>query len=283
MISSFLIHHSSFIIHHFFHSLPERMTTVLTTTLSVVGALMFAVWLLSLIKKDASIVDGFWGLGFVAIAVSCYLAADGYHSRKILITTLTAVWGIRLAIHIFWRNFGKGEDFRYRAMRKRFGKRFPIISLFTVFGLQGVLMWIVSLPIQVAEISPQPSSLTWLDGLGAILWLIGFLFESIGDLQLTLFRVNPSNKGKVMDRGLWRYTRHPNYFGDALMWWGLFVIALATPGGWWTAIGPLIMTGLLMKVSGVALLEKTLTKTKPEYASYIQRTNAFFPWLPAKR
>ena len=259
------------------------MTSVFTTTLSVVGALMLAVWLLSLIKRDASIVDGFWGLGFVAIAVSCYLVADGYHSRKTLITALTAMWGIRLAIHIFWRNFGKGEDFRYQAMRKRFGKRFPIISLFTVFGLQGVLMWIISLPIQIAEISPQPLRLTWLDWLGASLWLIGFLFESIGDLQLTLFRVNPSNKGKVMDRGLLRYTRHPNYFGDALMWWGLFVIAMATPAGWWTVIGPLIMTGLLMKVSGVALLEKTLTKTKPEYASYIQRTNAFFPWLPAKR
>ncbi|HXU09349.1 MAG TPA: DUF1295 domain-containing protein [Blastocatellia bacterium] len=280
-MNDLLVHHSSFIISSIV--CPNVMTTVLTTTLSVVGVLMVAVWLLSLFKKDASIVDGFWGLGFVAIAVSCYLAADGYHSRKTLITTLTAVWGIRLAIHIFWRNFGKGEDFRYQAMRKRFGKRFPIISLFTVFGLQGVLMWIISLPIQAGEISAQPSRLTWLDWLGASLWLIGFLFESIGDLQLTLFRVNPSNKGKVMDRGLWRYTRHPNYFGDALMWWGLFVIAMATPGGWWTVISPLIMTGLLMKVSGVALLEKTLSKTKPEYASYIQRTNAFFPWLPAKR
>jgi len=281
MMNDLLVHHSSFIISSIV--CPNVMTTVLTTTLSVVGVLMVAVWLLSLFKKDASIVDGFWGLGFVAIAVSCYLAADGYHSRKTLITTLTAVWGIRLAIHILWRNFGKGEDFRYQAMRKRFGKRFPIISLFTVFGLQGVLMWIVSLPIQIAEISPEPRRLLWLDWLGASLWLIGFLFESIGDLQLTLFRVNPSNKGKVMDRGLWRYTRHPNYFGDAVMWWGLFVIAMAAPGGWWTVIGPLIMTGLLMKVSGVALLEKTLTKTKPEYASYIQRTNAFFPWLPAKR
>jgi steroid 5-alpha reductase family enzyme len=256
--------------------------SIFIPTLAATAALMVFVWLLSLLKKDASIVDTFWGLGFVLIAAVSYASANGYVHRKVLITSLVAVWGIRLALHIFVRNRGKGEDFRYKAMRKRFGDRFPLVSLFTVFGLQGALMWIISLPIQLAEASGEPSRLTWLDLTGSILWLVGFLFESIGDFQLARFKSDIANKGKVMDQGLWRLTRHPNYFGDALMWWGLFVISLATPGGGWTVISPLIMTGLLMKVSGVALLEKTLTRTKPEYGSYVNRTNAFFPWVPRR-
>jgi len=253
---------------------------VFVTTLAATFALMLGVWLLSLALKDASIVDVVWGLGFLLIAGVCYATTGGYAGRKILITALAAVWGLRLALHIFLRNKGKGEDYRYQAMRRRFGKRFPIVSLFTVFGLQGVLMWVISLPLQIGQLSREPAGLTWLDWTGAVIWLVGFLFESVGDLQLVRFKAERRNKGKVMDRGLWRFTRHPNYFGDALLWWGFFVIALATPHGVWTVVGPLIMTGLLMKVSGVALLEKTLTKTKPEYAGYVSRTNAFFPWRP---
>ena len=253
---------------------------VFGTTLTATAVLMLAVWLLSLAKKDASIVDTFWGLGFVLIAVVCFATRSGYRERKILVLLLAIAWGLRLATHIFWRNKGKGEDFRYRAMRVRFGDRFPIVSLFTVFGLQGLLMWIISLPLQIAQISREPARLTWLDSAGAAIWLIGFLFESVGDLQLARFKADPRNKGKVMDRGLWRYTRHPNYFGDALLWWAFFVIALSTSAGVWTVISPMIMTGLLMKVSGVALLEKTLTKTKPEYRDYVGRTSAFFPWMP---
>lgn len=167
-------------------------------------------------------------------------------------------------------------------MRKRIGDRFALVSLFSVFGLQGVLMWVISLPLQFAQLSREPARLTWLDFLGAALWFIGLSFEAIGDFQLTMFRINPANKGKVMDRGLWAYTRHPNYFGDALLWWGFFVIALGTPRGWWTVISPVLMTTLLMKVSGVALLEKTLVKTRPEYRDYVQRTSAFVP-MPPKR
>lgn len=256
------------------------MLATMTITLAATEFLMLCVWLLSLVKKDASIVDTFWGLGFVLIAVLCAVIGGGYESRRVLIAALTTVWGLRLAIHIFWRNRGKGEDFRYRAMRARHGKRFPIVSLYSVFALQGVLMWMVSLPLQVGEISREPARITTLDWAGALVWLVGFTFESIGDLQLARFKAEPANKGKVMDRGLWHYTRHPNYFGDALLWWGFFLIALSTPAGIWTLISPLIMTVLLMKVSGVALLEKTLVKTKPEYLSYTQRTNAFFPWVP---
>lgn len=252
----------------------------MTITLASTAALMLFVWLLSLVKKDASIVDIFWGLGFVLIAIVCCAFGGGYQLRKILVTALTAVWGLRLASHIFWRNRGKGEDFRYRAMRARHGKRFPIVSLYSVFALQGLLMWVISLPLQIAQISREPARLTWLDWAGAIIWLVGFGFETIGDLQLAKFKADPANAGNVMDRGLWRYTRHPNYFGDALLWWGFFVIAMSTPAGAWTAISPLLMTALLMKVSGVALLEKTLMKSKPEYRNYARRTNAFFPWLP---
>lgn len=254
--------------------------SVMSITLAATTALMLGVWLLSLVKKDASIVDTFWGLGFVLTAAVCCAIGEGYEMRRILVTALTAIWGLRLAGHIFLRNKGRGEDFRYKAMRARHGKRFPVVSLYSVFAVQGLLMWVISLPLQIAETSRLPAKLTWLDWAGATIWLIGFGFESIGDLQLARFKADQKNKGKVMDRGLWRFTRHPNYFGDALLWWGLFLIALSTPSGVWTLISPLIMTALLMKVSGVALLEKTLMKTKPEYRDYVGRTSAFFPWLP---
>ena len=254
--------------------------TVLITTLALTLILMFLLWLLSLARKDASIVDSFWGAGFTAIAWICFAITNGYPPRKLLITTLVTVWGLRLAIHIFRRNHGKGEDFRYQRMRARHGDRFALVSLFTVFGLQGVLMWIISFPIQVAEIAPVPDRMTWLDFLGVAVWIIGFLFEAVGDWQLTRFKADTNNRGKVMDRGLWAYTRHPNYFGDATLWWGLFLIALATPGSLWTIISPAIMTFLLIKISGVALLEKSLVKTKPQYQDYLRRTSAFFPWIP---
>ncbi len=260
----------------------EHTTTILLTTFGLTLAMMFVLWLVSLAMKNASIVDIFWGAGFAVIAVAAFALSDGYLPRKVLITSLAGIWGLRLAGYIGWRNAGKGEDFRYRAMRKRHGERFAFVSLFTVFVLQGVLMWVISLPLQFAQLSPEPARLTWLDFLGVSLWAIGLSFEAIGDWQLARFKADPANKGKVMDRGLWAYTRHPNYFGDALLWWGFFLIALTTHWGWWTVISPVLMTTLLMKVSGVALLEKTLVKTRPEYRDYVRRTSAFCP-LPPKR
>jgi steroid 5-alpha reductase family enzyme len=254
--------------------------TVLGTTLALILTLMFLLWLVSLARKDASIVDSFWGIGFTSIAWMCFAITNGYPLRKLLITMLVTIWGLRLAIHIFRRNHGTGEDFRYRRMRARYGDRFALVSLLTVFGLQGLLMWIISLPIQVAQLAPVPDRLTWLDFLGVAVWITGFVFEAVGDWQLMRFKSDPNNRGKVMERGLWAYTRHPNYFGDATLWWGLFLIALATPGSIWTIISPAVMTFLLMKVSGVALLEKSLVKTKPQYQDYLRRTSAFFPWIP---
>jgi steroid 5-alpha reductase family enzyme len=247
-------------------------------TAAVVAIALVLLWLLSLKLKDASIVDIFWGIGFVLIAVTSYEIADGYVGRRFLLTALVVMWGGRLAGYLGRRNLGHGEDYRYQAMRKRYGDRFPLLSLFLVFGLQGVLMWTISLPLQAAQLAPQPDRLTALDWLGALLWATGMAFETIGDWQLSHFKADPANQGKVMDRGLWAYTRHPNYFGDALLWWGYYLIAVAA-GAWWTVFSPILMTLLLMKVSGVALLEKTLVKTKPEYQDYVRRTNAFFPWF----
>jgi len=251
-------------------------------SLALILTLMFLLWLLSLARKDASIVDTFWGIGFTAVAWMCFAITSGYALRKLLITMLVTIWGLRLALHIFRRNHAAGEDFRYRRMRARHKERFALVSLFTVFGLQGLLMWLISLPIQMAQQSPVPDRLTWLDILGIVVWIIGFVFEAVGDWQLMRFKADPNNLGKVMRRGLWAYTRHPNYFGDATLWWGLFFIALATPGSLWIIISPIAMSFLLMKVSGVALLEKSLVKTRPEYQDYIRRTSAFFPWIPRR-
>jgi steroid 5-alpha reductase family enzyme len=248
--------------------------------LAAIAAAMIVVWLLSLARRDVSIVDVFWGLGFVLVALVSHACGEGAVARKNLITILTIAWGLRLAIYLLWRNWDQEEDYRYRAMRARYGERFPLVSLYLVFGLQGALMWIVSLPIQVAQSSPTPEHLTWLDVTGALLWAVGLGFEAIGDWQLSRFRADAANRGKVMDRGLWRYTRHPNYFGDAVVWWGLFLIALATPHGWWSAVGPLLMTFLLLRVSGVALLERGLKRRKPDYQAYVDRTSAFIPWPP---
>jgi len=243
---------------------------------------MLSVWVLSLAKRDTSIVDIFWGLGFVVIAAFAFALTPGYRPRKLLLLTCTVLWGVRLSLYLLWRNWRQEEDYRYRAMRKRHGDNFWIVSLYAVFALQGALMWVISLPLQVGQASALPSRLTWLDALGATCWMVGWLFETIGDLQLARFKADPANHGKVMDRGLWAYTRHPNYFGDAVLWWGLFMIALATPGSVWTILSPVIMTLLLMRVSGVPLLERRLAKTRPEYRDYVQRTSAFIPWFPKR-
>jgi steroid 5-alpha reductase family enzyme len=183
---------------------------VFGTTFAATAALMLAVWALSLVKRNASIVDVFWGPGFAMIAtISCGLG-DGYGPRQHLITALTIIWGLRLGLYLLWRNWGTGEDFRYAAMRRRHGERFGIVSLYSVFALQAALMWIVSLPVQAAQLSARPARLTWLDGLGAAVWLGGMFFETVGDWQLARFKRDPANCGKVMARGLWRYTRHPN-------------------------------------------------------------------------
>jgi steroid 5-alpha reductase family enzyme len=255
---------------------------ILVISFLAVLAYMTVLWLVSLILKDSSIVDIFWGAGFVVMAVVYFIVTDGLLYRKLLITILVATWGLRLSIHILIRNWGKGEDFRYTKWREEAGRKYWWMSFFRVFLLQGVLLWIISAPILAAQFNDLPTRLTVIDLLGALVWCVGFFFEAVGDWQLVQFKKNPDNKGKVLHTGLWAYTRHPNYFGDAALWWGYFIIALGTPFGFVTIYSPIIMTLLLMKVSGVALLEKTLVDTKPGYKEYVESTNAFFPWFPRK-
>ena len=255
------------------------LPSLLATTLTVAALGMTALWGWSVRVRDASIVDRFWGLGFAVIAGVTFVLVDGYEGRGILLLSLTGVWGLRLSWHITRRNRGHGEDYRYAEMRERQGERFVVNSLFTVFLLQAAIMWFVSLPIQLGQYASEPSRLTPLDLLGAVIWGIGLAFEAIGDRQLARFKADPENEGKVFDEGLWRYTRHPNYFGDATVWWGLYLIAAATGPGRWTILSPILMTFLLMRVSGVAMLEASMSQ-RPGYAEYMRRTSAFFPWPP---
>lgn len=241
---------------------------------------MFGVWLLSLVKKNASIVDVFWGLGFTVITWLTFFQAEGYPARQLLLVFCTSIWGLRLSLHILVRNWGKGEDRRYQAWRAKHGESFPWVSLFTIFGTQALLLWVVSLVVQLGQLSTVPSRLTLWDALGILVWGVGFGFEAVADWQLARFKADPNNKGKVMNRGLWAYSRHPNYFGETLIWWGLFFITFSTPYGYWAIVSPLTITFLLLKVSGVTLLEQTITERRPEYREYMKNTSPFIPWFP---
>ena len=251
---------------------------VFVVNLLVVAGLMFCVWLLSLALGDASIVDIVWGLGFVVLAWSSAFASDSSDGVDLAVRLCVTVWGLRLAGYLAWRNIGKGEDFRYRAMRKKYGSRFPLVSLFTVFLLQGVLMWTVSLPVQIVHVVEGGS--VPLAIVGIVVWGIGLGFEAVGDAQLARFKRNPENAGKVMRTGLWRYTRHPNYFGDFLVWWGVGIASLSTIPSVIGLCGPLVMSVLLMRVSGVPMLEHSISKRRPGYEEYRRTTSAFFPRRP---
>lgn len=246
-----------------------------------IAALMVTTWIVSVVMTNASIVDIVWGAGFVLTAWISRIVGDGDELRQWLLTILTTIWGSRLAVYLLWRNSGHGEDFRYRAMRKRWGPRFSWISLVTVFCLQGVLMWIVSLPVQLGQTdaTPRVGVLAWV---GVAVFAVGLFFEVVGDAQLARFKSDETNAGKVMNSGLWRYTRHPNYFGDACVWWGLSLVAAETGSAAWGLIGAVVMTVLLRRVSGVTLLEKSLKKRREGYDEYIRRTSPFLP-LPPKR
>lgn len=253
----------------------------MATAAITIAVLMIGTWSVSVAVKNASIVDIVWGLGFVCVAWAVRFRVDGFSARQNLLVALTTIWGLRLAGYLFWRNHGKGEDYRYRNMRKHWGARFPWVSLVTVFGLQGVLMFVVSLPVQLGQ-GPLTPDLGWLAVAGVIVWAIGLFFEVVGDAQLARFKADPANAGALMTTGLWKYTRHPNYFGDACVWWGIALVAAETTVGRWGLIGAAVMTVLLRRVSGVVLLEKSLSKRKPGYAEYIARTSAFIPRPPKK-
>lgn len=257
----------------------EFLSIYFTLGLTILG-MMVLLWLLSLALKNSSIVDIFWGTGFVIFAwVAYFLTPDGFPARKLLLVALVTIWGLRLTLHILIRNAGKPEDFRYQVWRKEAGPSWWWRSFFKVFLLQGMLLWVIATPLLAAQISPQPDQFTFFEYLAVTVWAYGFFFEAVGDWQLTRFKADPANKGKLLSSGVWRFTRHPNYFGDSAQWWGFYLLALAA-GGWWTIFSPVMMTLLLLRVSGVALLEKTLVKEKPGYREYVETTSAFVPWFP---
>ncbi len=241
-------------------------------------AVGLAGWLYSLVRSNVTIVDSLWSLMFLAMGLLYVLSQPTLSDRGLLLLVLLAIWALRLSIHLTLRNWGQPEDHRYQQIRRNNEPGFEWKSLYLVFGLQGVLAWLVSLPLLAAASS---GDLGLLDLAAVCLWTIGFAFEALGDRQLARFRADPANAGQVLDTGLWRYTRHPNYFGECCIWWSYYLLALSA-GGWWALPAPLLMTWLLLRVSGVAMLEKDIGARRPAYRSYIASTNAFIPGPPRR-
>lgn len=251
------------------------MITIALQALLWIALLAFVAWVVSLRQKDVSIVDSFWPLLILTGTATYALLAQQPGPRTLVVLALVALWAVRLAAHITWRHWGEPEDRRYQAIRARNQPYFEYKSLVLVFALQAVLAWVVSSLVLSAVLNPRPWS--WLDSLGVIVIVAGALFEAVADWQLARFKSDPAHKGKVMDQGLWRYSRHPNYFGEFCVWWGFYLVALSAQGWWWAIASPVLMTVLLLKVSGVALQEKDIAERRPGYRDYIARTNAFFP------
>ncbi len=249
-----------------------------STLILVLFAYMTLWFLISVLKKRNDVADVAWGLGFVLMAWVSYFLSDDPGERGILVATLVSIWGFRLAWHIHARNKGKGEDYRYLAWRNEWGKWFYPRSYIQVYLLQGMFLFLIVSPVLLINKSTG-NDLGTLDMIGAAVWVLGFCFEAVGDAQLARFVKNPGNTGKLMRSGLWAYTRHPNYFGEVVQWWGVWLIALAVPGGWVGVVGPVTITFLILKVSGIPMLEKKMEE-HPEFREYKRRVSVFFPLPP---
>lgn len=249
--------------------------------LAAMAVFAFAGWLLSLYRNNVTHVDSMWSLFFVVAAISYSVSmlnsGLGLSQRAWLVLILVSVWALRLCVYLTWRNWGPHEDHRYVAIRKNNAPYFKFTSIYIVFGLQALLAWVVSLSLLGAVTASAP--LNGWDIAGTLLMISGFIWESVADCQLSRFKNKPDSRGKLFNQGLWRFSRHPNYFGECCVWWGFYLIALAG-GGWWSIPSALLMTLLLLKVSGVALLEKDIAERRPDYIHYIKSTNSFIPWLP---
>jgi steroid 5-alpha reductase family enzyme len=249
-------------------------------TLGLLLLAYMSLWfVISLIKKRNDVADVAWGLGFVLMAWTSFFLSGDSGMRGLLVCVLVSVWGVRLAWHIHRRNKGKAEDYRYLAWRKEWGRWFYLRSYAQVYLLQGALLFLIVLPVLVIHNTPA-AALGLLDVLGVVVWVFGFYFEAVGDAQLARFIKNLENRGKLLQSGLWAYTRHPNYFGEVTQWWGLWLISLSVPGGIFAIIGPLTITVLILKVSGIPMLEKKMVEN-PEFAEYKRRVSMFIP-LPRK-
>lgn len=256
-------------------------STALRPSLPFLLMLVTGLWFLSLRMRDAGIVDIFWGPGIAAMAwwYAWQVGWSSLSTKHWICLGLVTLWALRLGIYLAKRNLGKPEDYRYARMRDSAGKQWWWFSFFKVFLLQGTIIWTISSLFWL--IFSGPASWTWLNTLGLLLWSVGFFFETVGDWQLAHFKSDPTNQGQVLDTGLWRYTRHPNYFGDACVWWGYFLLASSHPDAFWFLFSPIYMTFLLLKISGVAMLEKDQTSKKAgKYEAYKAQTSAFIPWWP---
>lgn len=260
--------------------------TLLGLNLCLVFLCVLLLWLACLPGRDPTPMDAFWAFGLLVVCVSSFVQTGAPTTRKWLLLGICAAWAFRLGCYLLWRWRGHGPDPRYATMMRKAAERrgwnYPYASLRLVFLTQAPLLWLTSLPVQLGQIDPVPAPIGPLAAAGAAIALIGIAFETVGDWQLARFRRDPDNRGRVMDRGLWRYTRHPNYFGDACVWWGLYLIAAETAAGRWAIAGPLFLTYTLLKWSGAALLERRLSRSRPGYEDYVARTSAFIPWFPRK-
>lgn len=253
----------------------QSTATGLMTAMLIMGV----AWVVSILRHDASVADIFWGIAIAAVALGHALIAPDGGPRTILVLAMVLIWAIRLSGYVFLRNYGKPEDRRYRDMRQRHDPGFWWKSAFIVFALQAVLAIVISMPVPAAMRSTAPLGI--MDWAGAALWLVGMYFEAVSDHQLARYLRQPRNHDSVMDRGLWRYSRHPNYFGEACIWWGIFLVA-AGGGAWWSIAGPALLTWFLLRVSGVALTEKDIATRRPAYEAYVRRTSAFIPRPPRR-
>jgi steroid 5-alpha reductase family enzyme len=260
----------------------EHTFEIMLINLAAVAVMMFCGWIYSLIKNNVTIADSLWGLGFILTAWITFFLSDGFITRKIILTALVTLWGLRLFIHITKRNRGKGEDPRYTEWRKEYGSGFKYISLFKVFLVQALFLWIISLSIQAGGLSESPDYLMIFDFIGLAVWISGFLIESFADYKISSFMKKPENRGRVMNSKLWRYSRHPNYFGESAMWWGIFIISLSVPYGYITIISPIVITYTLLRITGVTLMEKTIFGNNLEYKEYVATTSSFIPWFKKK-
>lgn len=263
-----------------FARLPALTLRLAAQNFGLILALVTLLWLVSVARRDVSIIDPWWSIAFLLATLHSALAT-GFDNAKWVLLALVAVWALRLWLHLLVRSHGKGEDPRYAAFRARYGpERYWWLSFFQVFLLQGALAFVISAPLQLSASAPTGGSISVVDGAGIALFAIGFAFEAVGDAQLFAFQRDPGKRGQVLDTGLWRFTRHPNYFGECVLGWGLWLCALDQPFGWLTIGAPLLMTFLLLRVSGVAMLDAHLSSSKPGYRAYIERTSAFFPRPP---
>jgi steroid 5-alpha reductase family enzyme len=259
----------------------EPLLVNLAVTAAVVAALMLGTFGYAMLTKVHAIMDTIWPLGFVLIALVSFFLSAGHGStgRRLLVLVLTAVWGLRLGAHIFSRNRGQGEDKRYASLLRRNRGNLAVFVLRYIYWMQGRVMWFVSLPVQAAMY--EHAGLSAVTGLGFVVWAVGFGFEAVGDAQLRRFRADPANAGRVLDSGLWRYTRHPNYFGDAVVWFGLWLLACSHWLGPLLVACPIFMTNMLVRHTGKKLLEKHMARSKgAAYADYVRRTSGFIPWPP---